>query len=343
MAVRGIRTQGLTEGAILAALVAVFAVATRYLPLIGIATALLCPLPLAVLVIRHGLKVAAIAGAAATLVGAMLAGPLVGFAILISFAPMGLVIGIGARAGWPAVRTVLLAGVVSFVSVILNYLGLFGTRVSLEEMTQTMRRSAEMAAGLYQRLGMSEAQVDAAVRMMSQGTQILPYVLPGSLALGALGAALLNYEVGRRVLSRFKYVLPALPPVQTWRLPAAAIWLVPISSLLLALTGGPPLSEPPTPQSAPARPLTAPAPLHTIGISLAVVIQSLFLLQGLVAGWVILGNYGFGRLAQVTSVLLVFAVPVLAVVALVLGIIDSALRVRERWGVLHPRPTETKP
>lgn len=342
MAVRGIRTQGLTEGAILAALVATFAVATRYLPLVGIATALLCPLPLAVLVIRHGFKVAAIAGAAATLVGAMLAGPLVGFAILISFAPMGLVIGIGAQRGWPATRTVLLAGVVSFVSVILNYLGLFGARVSIQEMTQTMQRSAEMAQGLYRRLGMSEAQIEASMRMMHQSAQFLPYVLPGSLALGALGAALLNYEVGRRVLGRFKYTLPALPPVRTWRLPAPAIWLVPLSSLLLAFVGGPALSQPPAAQ--PLRePMTAlPAALQTLGISVAVITQGLFLLQGLVTGWMILGNYGFGRFAQIMSVVLVFAVPILAVAALFLGIIDSALRVRERWGLPHPSATEDK-
>lgn len=340
MAVRGIRTQGLTEGAILAALVAVFALATRYLPLIGIATAFLCPLPLAVLVIRHGIRVAAIAAVAATLVGAMLAGPLVGFAILISFAPMGLVIGIGAQRGWPAARTVLLAGVVSFVSVVLNYLGLFGTRISMEEMSQTMQRSAETAAGLYRSLGMSEAQIDASMRLMHQSAQFFPYVLPGALALGALGAALLNYEVGRRVLSRFKYELPALPPVRTWRLPAPAIWLVPISSLLLAFLGGTVASQPPVAEILRERQATSPTVLQTLGISLAVITQSLFLLQGLVTGWMILGNYGFGRLAQIMSVVLVFAVPILAVAALFLGIIDSALRVRERWGLPHPAARE---
>jgi uncharacterized protein YybS (DUF2232 family) len=343
MTVRGIRTQGLTEGAILAALVAVFAVATRYLPLIGIATAFLCPLPLAVLVIRHGFKVAAIAGAAATLVGAMLAGPLVGVAILISFAPMGLVIGIGAQRGWPATRTVLVAGVVSFVSVILNYLGLFGTRVSIEEMTHTMQRSAEMASRLLRWIGVPEALVEAAVRLTRQNAQFLPYVLPGSLALGALGAALLNYEVGRRVLSRFKYALPALPPVRTWRLPAAAIWLVPISSLLVAFIGGPALQPPPSAaEIVRERVAAAPTLLQTLGISLAVITQSLFLLQGLVTGWMVLGNYGFGRFAQIMSVVLVFAVPILGVAALFLGIIDSALRVRERWGLPHPAATEAK-
>ncbi|OFX33198.1 MAG: hypothetical protein A2Z07_03850 [Armatimonadetes bacterium RBG_16_67_12] len=259
-----------------------------------------------------------------------------------SFAPMGLVLGIGAQRGWPATRTVLFAALVSFASIALNYLGLFGTRVSMEEMTQTMQRSAEMSAGLYRSLGMSEAQIDSSMRLMRQSAQFLPYVLPGGLALGALGAALLNYEVGRRVLSRFKYELPALPPVRTWRLPAPAIWLVPISSLLLAFSGGPMLSQPPVAEILRERLATSPTVLQTLGISLAVITQSLFLLQGMVTGWMILGNYGFGRLAQIMSVVLVFAVPILAVAVLLLGIIDSALRVRERWGLPNPAATEAK-
>lgn len=342
MPARGIRTRGLTEGAILAALVAVFAVATRYLPLIGIATAFLCPLPLAVLVIRHGIRVAAVAAVAATLVGAMLAGPLVGFAILVSFAPMGVVIGIGAQRGWPASRTVLFAALVSGVSVALNYLGLFGTRISMEEMTQTMQRSAEMSAGLYRRLGMSEAQIGSTMSMMRQSAQFFPYVLPGGLALGALSAAILNYEVGRRVLSRFKYDLPGLPPVRTWRIPAAAIWLVPISSLLMAIGGGAVVSPPPAAEIVREHLVASPPLWQTLSISLAVITQSLFLIQGMVTGWMILGNYGFGRLAQVMSILLAFALPVLLMAYLFLGIIDSALRVRERWGLSRPGPTEAK-
>ncbi len=70
-----IRTQGLTEGAILAALVAVLAVATHYVPLLGIATAYLCPLPLAILVIRHGFRVAALATVVSILAAITVAGP----------------------------------------------------------------------------------------------------------------------------------------------------------------------------------------------------------------------------------------------------------------------------
>jgi uncharacterized protein YybS (DUF2232 family) len=334
MPARRLRTQGLTEGAILAALVALFAIATRYLPLLGAATALLCPLPLAILVIRHGFRTAAIAAVAATLVGAMLAGPLVGLAILISFAPMGLVLGIGAQRGWPAVRTVVVGGVVSFVAIVLNFLGLMGGgRISFDEMARTMERSIEMAGGLYTRLGLSAEQIESATKQMQQAAQLMPYLLPWTLVFAALFAAWLNYEVGRRVLQRFGYQWPALPPLGTWRLPAAAIWLIPLSYALLVLgaqIGG---SGTPAPDAAREGLGAARSLLERLATGLLLTTQSLFVFQGIVAGWVIIGNYGFGRFGQVMAIVMVFAVPVLSVAAFVLGILDSALKVRERWGV----------
>ncbi len=318
MSARRIRTQGLTEGAILAALVAVFAVATQYLPLVGIATALLCPLPLAVLVIRHGLRVAAVAGLAAGLVGAMLAGPLLGLAILVSFAPMGIVLGVGARRGWQATRVVLTAGLVALLTTVLNYLGLMGGgRVSMAEMARTMERSVETSAAIYARLGLSQAQIETVSAQMREFARLIPYLLPAMLIFGALFAAWLNYEVGRRVLARVGYRLAPLPPLRTWRIPAAGIWLVPIAYLLLALglrSGAPDI-------------------LRSAGWSLMLATQSAFTLQGILAGWMILGNFGFGRVAQVLAVAIVMTVPAMGLVVFVLGILDSALLVRERWGL----------
>ncbi|MBI3998138.1 MAG: YybS family protein [Armatimonadetes bacterium] len=331
MSTRSIGTRGLTEGAILAALVALFAVATRYLPVIGMATALLCPLPLAVLVIRHGLRVAAIAGVVSALVGATLAGPLVGLGILISFAPMGLVLGIGARQGWDASRVVLLGALVTSISMTVSFLGLLGAgprgaAAMAEEMQKTMERSAEMSASLYARMGLPKAQIEAATAQMREVARQLPYLLPVALVFSVVIAAWLNYEVGRRVLHRFGYRLKPLPPLRTWRLPAAAVWLVPLSFLVLVVG-------------------TAPggvAALQGVGRSLMIGTQILFMLQGLLAGLVILGNFGFGRFAQAMAVAFAMVTPIVGTLLVILGILDSALKVRERWGMPRPKPSGAK-
>jgi uncharacterized protein YybS (DUF2232 family) len=335
------QTRGLTEGAILAALVAMLALAARYLPLLGIVATLLCPLPLAVLVIRHGLRTATIAGVVATLVAGTLGGPLVGLMILISFAPIGLILGIGAHRNWNPARIVLLGGLVSFVSTVLNYLGLMGGgRISMNEMTETMVRSTDMATNLYTRLGLSPEQISVATSQMHVAARMLPYLLPVALVFGALFAAWMNYEVGRRVLRRFGYALAALPPLRTWRIPAAAIWLVPVSYLLLVVGARAGATPIPTADVLLERFNASPPLFERLGTSLVITMQSLFTIQGVIAGWVILGNYGFGKFAQAMAIMMVFAVPVLGVAAFFLGVMDSTLKIRERWGLPRVKVTE---
>ncbi|MGQ0550212.1 MAG: YybS family protein [Armatimonadota bacterium] len=331
-----IRTQGLTEGAILAALVAIFAVAGRYIPLMSLATTFLCPLPLAVLVIRHGFKLAGIAGITSAVVGGVLAGPIVGLAILVSFAPMGLVIGLGVRQGWSASRIVGTGALVASVSTALSFLGLIGgSRVSVDQMAQTIERSVAMSADLAARIGIPPALVYGAglrippiaetLRERFDPTRefalLLSYLLPIMFVSTSATMSWLNYEVGRRVLGRFRYHLPALPPIRSWRLPAAGVWLVP-AGVLLQFAGSW---------------LIVPV-LTSVGLSLVLGAMLVFTLQGLVVGWVVLENYGFGKFERILAVWLAVAVPVFTIPLFILGMLDTTLLVRDRWGVESPKP-----
>ncbi len=331
-----IKTVGLTEGAILAALVAIFAVATRYLPLVGIATALLCPLPLTVLVIRQGVRVAAIAGVVAGLVGATLAGPLVGLGILISFAPMGIAIGVGARQGWSAARIVLVGTLVSTVSTAVSFLGLLGGGASslsgmIQEMNAATERSIAAATTLYARLGIPQSQVDVFSAQFREFGKALPYLLPAMLVFGAAFAAWLNYEVARRVLGRFGYRLVALPPASTWRLPSGTPWIIPIG-LLLGVAG------------ASHRGLSL---LADAGTSIIMTATIVFMLQGLLAVWVILGNIEVTRVERIIAMVFIVslstAVPFINIALFLLGVLDSAWKVRERWGRSRARAARAQP
>ncbi|MDR7521708.1 MAG: YybS family protein [Armatimonadota bacterium] len=331
---RQTRTHGLTEGAVLAALVALLAIATRYIPVVGMATVWLCPLPLAVLVIRHGLRIAALAGIVATLVGVLLAGPVVGFAILISFAPMGLVIGVGAQRHWPAARVVLLGTVASALSTAASFLGLMGGGATslaamAAEMTETMERSTAMMTDLYVRWGLPKAQADAIAAQFREFGRLLPSLLPAILTTSAATAAWLNYEVARRVLHRFGYHLAALPPMGAWRLPSWAVWALPLGYLLSAAGAQARLPE-----------------LERAGAGVVLTLMLAFMLQGMLAAWVILGNLDLTKvertIALVVAVSLSTAIPLINIAAFLLGVVDSALKIRERWGL--PRgPRQMRP
>jgi uncharacterized protein YybS (DUF2232 family) len=308
--------------------VAVLAAATQYIPLIGLATVFLCPLPLAVLVIRHGFAVAAIASVASILVAIAIAGPIVGLSILVAFAPLGLVLGLGGRLGWPAARAVGLASITSALSTAASYLGLLGGgRLSMDEMAKALERSIATAGDLYSRLGIPKEQLEAATRQMQAMVPLFPFLMPMMIVVGGVTTAWLNYEVARRVLSRFKYHLPPLPPIRAWRLPSWTVWLFPISYLAMALASRP----------------GAPRVLQSVGVSAVVTLQVAFSAQGLVAAWMIIGNYGFGRVAQIITIAMAFAVPALGLVAFLLGVIDSTMKVRERWGVPKPSAPRTDP
>src|SRR3989442_11240948 len=107
---RTVSVRGLTEGAVLAALVTVLALAANYIPVVGLAANFLCPIPLAVLMIRHGLRVAALATVVAIALGSAISGPVTGLLILLGFAPVGLAIGFGLRRQWSASTVVLITG-----------------------------------------------------------------------------------------------------------------------------------------------------------------------------------------------------------------------------------------
>lgn len=326
---------GLTEGAILAALVAVLALATRYLPLVGLVTTFLCPLPLAVLVIRHGLRVAVIAAVVAALVSTALAGPIVGAAILISFAPMGVTIGVGASRGWPASRVVSLGALVSAVSTAASFLGLAGGGATspqefAREMAATMERSMETAGALYVRLGASRDQIDAMKTQYRDVVRLLPYLLPTILVMSATMSAWLNYEVGRRVLQRFGYHLAALPPMRAWRLPAWAVWGLPAGFGLVMLSQ-----------------VFRLGVLQAAGNALSILTAMVFTLQGILVAWVLLGNLELSPRERTVAVVIAFslstALPLISVLFLTLGLLDSAARIRDRWGLPRSAATKVEP
>jgi uncharacterized protein YybS (DUF2232 family) len=336
------RLRGLTEGAVLAGLVAMLALATRYLPLVGIVTIYLCPLPLALLVIRRGLRIAILGSVVAALVGTMLAGPIVGFSVLVSFAPMGLIIGIGARRGWQASRIVLLGTLASAVSVAASFMGLTGQGVQTlagmrQQMVDAINRSIEMATGLYTRFGLSKEQVDALAAQYQAFIQILPYILPAMLLVSAATAAWLNYEVGRRVLRRLGYELAALPPIRSWRFPIWTAWVFALG-YVLAIAGS----------VLQMKGYVLAAKLaESAGGSLLVSMILAFTLQGVVAGWVILGNFELSPAERTIGIVIAIvfssSLPIINAIFLVLGVLDSTWKVRERWGRPRREPAKVDP
>lgn len=314
---RSLPVRGLTEGAVLAALVALLAFAARYLPLLGLVASFLCPIPLTVLVIRHGARVALLAGLVATALGSIISGPVTGLLIALGFAPTGVAIGVGLRRQMPAATIVLLTGAVALLSLIVGGatasagIGV-DPRVTMREVIELNKRSLDDVVQRYARLGIDTARIETTVQMMRDFLDYSVRLIPLLLVVGSLTNAYLNYEIARAVLRRIGIRAPALPPVSMWGLPSAALWALPLGSLL-AVIGA---------QRMPA--------VEAVGVNLAFFVTMALLSQGMLAGWVLMEKYRMPKWYRVVVLLLFLSGPT-GVVVFFLGLADAAFDLRRRW------------
>lgn len=316
---RTLPVRGLTEGAVLAALVALLAFAARYLPLLGLVASFLCPIPLTMLVIRHGSRVALLAGLVATALGGIIGGPVTGVLIALGFAPTGVAIGVGLRRQLPAATIVLLTGTVIMLSLIVGgAIAAAGIgvdpRVTMREVIELNKRSLDEVVQRYARLGIDTRRIETTVQMMRDALDYSVRLIPLLLVLGSLTNAYLNYEIARAVLRRVGVRAPALPPVSMWGLPVLALWALPLGSLL-AVVGS---------QRIPA--------LEAIGVNLTFFVTTALLAQGILAGWVLMEKYRLPKWYRVVVLLLFLSGPT-SLVAFFLGLADAAFDLRRRWRV----------
>ena len=332
-------TQGLTEGAIQAALVAVLAIVSRYVPAAVLATTFLMPLPLMVLTIRRGLRPAVLAALVSGIIAGLLSGDLLtGLSILVAVAPFGIVVGWGARRGWGAPAILGAAILVTGASLVVNGLLLFtflgiNPLQQYAELVVRMRQQQESVASFYGRVGISAESLASYRRTMLQMLDLMPRLILFTFVAAAVTSAWLNYTVARPILRRVGHPLPALPPASSWRLPGFVLWLLPLAWLISALG-----SQPVTSLSDRLRSTLPPAPLPVsadLGLNLLALVSVGFLFQGIIVGWVFLSRYRMFPIFRILLLLWLAFNPILSNGLLILGLLDSVFPIRER---LAPRP-----
>lgn len=185
---------------------------------------LLAPLPIMLLVIRWGLRIAVLASVIAAAALFEFTGPLNAAYAIAMFAPLGLTLGWGVRRGFAAQWTIL-AGAVSFSLATLAMLaaaqGMLHQDVMGEFITGQVR-AMQAAMDVQHRIGATQAQIDEMRKLVEMLPQFLRTAMPVALGLGTILWAYLCYAVARSVLRRVGHPLPAVPPMLTWRLSA---WL----------------------------------------------------------------------------------------------------------------------
>jgi len=233
---RSTRASGLVFGAIMAALVVVFAL----IPVLG----LFLPIPLVLAYIRYGSRVAFLTATVAVGFTMLFTGPLQAFLLIPGGVLPGIVFGYGFRRGLRPMTIGLIAVAVFFLGFAAQYVV---TRVVLFDGKDPLAQAASSETGraqMEQILAMIEPHVttvpdnasEAAKRMAElQQAWIQEFrdnpvpamwtLLPLSIfMLGAL-SSWLNYMMCRWILPRFGHAVPAPTPFAEFRLPIWLIWV----------------------------------------------------------------------------------------------------------------------
>jgi len=327
---RRLRTQAITEGAILAAFVVILALARVYLPILQLASIYLIPLPLAMLVIRQGVVTALLAAGVAGVIAGFMAGPLSGAGFVLTYAPVGLALGWGAARGRSALAILSVTALVSIVSLLAGLalmLALSGVN-PFRTMFEVMQSRQAAVVALTRSLGGDPSRLQQQSQQTAQALTFIPRLVPFLILGGGLAAAWLNYHVARVVLGRLGYPLPGLPRPSGWRLPALAVFILPLAGLLVSY-GRPRIFSP----FEPGIEVPPQGIMPILGLNVAVLLQVAFFLQGLLVGWIWLGGRGVSPLVRILLLLLLLG-PLVPLV----GMADSIFRLRERW---MPRPVAT--
>ncbi len=305
-------TRGLVESGLLVALGIVLFLASHFLPVAGVAVALICPVPLVVLGLRHTLKRALLGAVVAAVVVTIILGPLGGLFFALGFAATGVALGFFARRRNDAVEillcTLLLSLGAKLVLMILatKLTGINPFSINPEE----LRRMSESVFSIMGQVSPETIQVMQG--QMESVFRLIPLLFPGLLVIASAVDSLLTYLISAAVLRRLRReTLPALLPFEEWRFPKSLFWTF-LFAVLLILWG--------TSQEA--------GLALKIGLNLRILVSMLFFLQG---GAVILHFLrpflGKGRWV-VFGIFLLF--PLLSQITLVLGLTDIWFDFRSR-------------
>lgn len=225
----------MVESGILAAAAVVLALISFFIPVLGSFTVAVIPLPIIVLIMRHGVRWGIMATAVTVILVGLFAGPLPAINIMALCGLLGIALGYAYRHRFAAVKAIAL-GAVAGIGALLVSIGVSFAAVGMNPIqleTELMNKTIEQALILESEAGISEAELDEMRTMLEEGVSMAVRMLPAAFVLAEIILAYINYLVAGLVLRRLgESQLPQLPPLSEWRMPGIVVYF-----FLLSLVG----------------------------------------------------------------------------------------------------------
>ena len=303
----------MAQGALLAALTVVIAVAGFYIPFLGIVTFFVLPLPIVVMQLRHGLRAAVLTAVVSGLVLIMFIGPVEGVLLFSFYGIMGLTFGFAMRRDYGGVWAVLVGSLAVAVVTAISFTATFLIMdISPVDIFRQSLVALEASMEMYENWGWVQPDMaEQMAAMIDDMVANLQYIIPGSMMAAVVMISFVSYQVARSVLRRLGHLIRPVPPFSTWQAPDYLVF-IPIAGLLLAATEA----------------LHGQEILGIIGANLALVGQMYFLLQGLSLMSFYLKRYQMPAIVQVLVGWIIITTSFLMQVAVFAAMFDSLLDFR---------------
>lgn len=312
------KINSMTESGLLAAVTVIMALIAVYVPLLGVVAVLLWPLPMIILIVRHGLQWGIMSAITAGILTAILVEPLVAIRLLIAFAPGGIALGLGYRKKWSGTNVFLNGMIVSLISKVLALglvflvTGIHPFSMQFDMMDQSFEKSVEM----YQSMNMTPEQIAAArenfTGNMAMVRQLLPLVV---ILMGVLDTSV-NFIVGGKVLRRLGNDVVTFPKFKDWRLSAFFAYLYGFS--LVGMYWGS------------SREL---ALLYQVSFNANMLATMAGILQGLVIYDCLIAKFRVSKILSMIILTVIFFNGGLLQILAFVGILDMIFDYRKRYGL----------
>lgn len=233
----------LAQGVLLTAVVVIFFVIIKFIPLFGLIGSLLSLFPIIFATLRYGFKYALLIVLAATPLLAIILGPTLMFAFL-SIGSFALLLGMLVREGTLPGRIVLIGGIALLL--------IFGLEIivfsraldispsafrNIENLITSLEGYKEILISNLETQGTPSGDIGKIKGAYDSLLVKLPSLIPAMLVLGAFIYTYLGYEVTRVMLSKMGYQLAKFLPLSVWRIPDVFVWGF-ILSWMAVLIGG---------------------------------------------------------------------------------------------------------
>ena len=219
-------TKAIVEASLISVIISIIMIIIAYLPFVAFIGILILPIPVAILYIRHNIKITITSIFLSIILTSLVYNPIIAIRSAITCSIIGIVLGYCVKKNKKSSITLLFLAIGSAISNVLTiaFSMLFIEKVSfmnfitnkLEFMKQSMKVSLDQLKIVYLQEGITPKQLkllDENFEMIKKmDVMIILIIIPAFIFILALISAYLNYIVSRAILKKLNYKMEEVLP-----------------------------------------------------------------------------------------------------------------------------------